>query len=132
MGWRRNVGRGQQWIGSITCVCGCAQQTTLTQHDALRRIVLEHLLDQIEQLQVVLLLRLQVPHQWLAVIAHIVAGRRLLVPVQLAVVEVLGFRFAVKSMNAVVVNRMEGGGGGKEMFVVPCGFCNTSNDSKYV
>lgn len=38
-------------------------------------------------------------------VTNIVAGRRFLVPVEFAVVKVLGFGFAVKSVGAVTVRR---------------------------
>lgn len=79
-----------------------------THCDPLRRVIVKHLLDEIEQLQMVVALRLQIAHQRFAVVTHIVAGRRFLVPVQFAVVKVLGLGFAEKSMVTVWVSRTNG------------------------
>lgn len=66
----------------------------LGERDALRRLVVEHALDQVEEQRVVLLVRHLVALERLAVLAHVPARRALLVPVEPAVVEVLGLRLA--------------------------------------
>lgn len=70
-----------------------------TQRDPVRRVVLQHAPDDVKQLQVVGRLRQHVPVQRLTVIAHVPARGGLLVPVELAVVEVFGAGFSGHSIR---------------------------------
>lgn len=62
----------------------------LRQGDPLRRLVLEHPLDQVKEEDVVLFIRHLIAFQRLAVFTDVPTGRTLFVPVQPTVVEILG------------------------------------------
>ena len=69
------------------------------ERNPLRRLVLEHALNEIEEQDVVLFVRHLVAFQRLAVLAHVTPGRAFLVPVEPAVVEVFRLRFAAHSKS---------------------------------
>lgn len=72
----------------------------LRQGDALRWLVLEHVLDEVKKENVIFLIGHLVALERLAVLTHVAAGRALLVPVQPTVVKVLGLGFPTHSAKA--------------------------------
>lgn len=69
------------------------------ERDALRRLVLEHAADKVKEQGVVLVVRHLVALERLAVLAHVPARRALVVPVEAAVVKVLGLRLAAHPLQ---------------------------------